>query len=73
MLYHQKQNKASYVSQLQKWVKKDKSDSLGIIEKEVEDPFAVATAAAKKEGYKDFSEGGDGEKKRDEIAEAIKD
>ena len=62
----------SFVSQLQNWVQKDKSNFMRIIEKEVENPFAVATAAAKKEGYKDFSEGSDGEKKRDEIAEAIK-
>ena len=62
----------SFVNQLQNWVQKDKSNFMGIIEKEVENPFAVATAAAKKEGYKDFSEDSAGAKKRDEIAEAIK-
>ena len=50
----------------------EKSAFMGIIEKDVENPFAVATAAAKKEGYKDFSEGSAGAKKRDEIAEALK-
>ena len=51
----------------------EKSAFMGIIEKEVIDnPFAFATAAAKKQGYTDFSAGSPGEKKRDEIAEAIK-
>ena len=40
--------------------------------KAVSDAFAVATAQAKRSGHKDFSEGSPGEKKRDEIAEAIK-
>jgi hypothetical protein len=38
----------------------------------VDNPFAVATAAAKKQGYKDFSDGSAGAEKRDEIAEALK-
>ena len=58
----------------------EKSNYMGIIEKEsddfglkaVENPFAVATAQAKKHGYDDFSEGSAGAKKRDEIAEALK-
>ena len=51
----------------------EKSAYMGIIEKEVIDnPFAVATATAKKQGYRDFSDGSPGEKKRDEIAEALK-
>jgi hypothetical protein len=33
--------------------------------------MAVATAAAKKKGYKSFKQGSAGDKKRDEIAEAI--
>ena len=40
--------------------------------KAVRDPFAVATAQAQEQGYTDFSEGSEGDKKRDEIAEAIK-
>ena len=58
----------------------EKSNYMGIIEKESDDfglkamgnPFAVATAQAKKQGYEDFSEGSAGAKKRDEIAEALK-
>jgi hypothetical protein len=50
----------------------EKSAFMGIIEKDVENPFAVATAQAKKQGHKDFSEGSAGAKKRDEIAEALK-
>tara|TARA_R100000963_G_C4641165_1_gene104779 strand:- start:104 stop:1453 length:1350 start_codon:yes stop_codon:yes gene_type:complete len=50
----------------------EKSAFMGIIEKDMENPFAVATAQAKKQGLKDFSEGSAGAKKRDEIAEAIK-
>lgn len=42
------------------------------VRKQIDNPFAVATAQAKKMGYKNFDEGGPGEKKRDEIAEAIK-
>lgn len=42
------------------------------VEKEVTEPFAVATSQAKKMGHDDFSEGSAGEEKRDEIAEAIK-
>ena len=38
----------------------------------VDSPFAVATAQAKKMGYKNFDEDSPGQKKRDEIAEAIK-
>ncbi len=38
----------------------------------VDNPFAVATAAAKKMGHSDFSEGSDGAEKRGEIAEALK-
>ena len=34
--------------------------------------YAIATAAAKKAGYSDFDEGGDGEKKREEIVLALK-
>lgn len=41
------------------------------IEKQ-DNPFAIATAQAKKEGYKDFKEGTAGEKRVDEISEAIK-
>ena len=45
----------------------------GTIEKEANsNSFAIATAQAKKEGYEDFSEDGDGTSRRDEIAEAIK-
>ena len=40
--------------------------------KQVRDPFAVATAGAKGQGFTDFSEGSAGDEKRDEIAEAIK-
>lgn len=46
-----------------------------IVEKEaspIRDPYAVATAGAKKMGYKDFAEGSEGRAKRDEIAEALK-
>ena len=42
------------------------------LKKEVDNPFAVATAQAKKQGHADFSEGSSGKKKRDIIAEAIK-
>jgi len=42
------------------------------VQKQVDNPFAVATAQAKKMGYKNFDDGSPGEKKRDEIAEAIK-
>jgi len=42
------------------------------LDKEIEEPFAVATAQAQKLGYTDFSEGSPGAKKRSEIAEAIK-
>tara|TARA_R110000824_G_scaffold11841_3_gene52078 strand:- start:29 stop:319 length:291 start_codon:yes stop_codon:yes gene_type:complete len=42
------------------------------LQKEVDNPFAVATAQAKKMGYKKFKEGSPGENKRDEIAEALK-
>ena len=42
------------------------------LKKEVDNPFAVATAQAKKMGYKKFKEGSPGENKRDEIAEALK-
>jgi len=37
-----------------------------------QNPFAIATAKAKEMGYSDFSEGSEGDKKRGEIAEAIK-
>ena len=40
--------------------------------KAVDNPYAVATAQAKKMGYKNFKEGSEGDKKKDEIAEAIK-
>ena len=36
------------------------------------DAFAIATAQAKKEGYKDFSEGSEGREKRNELAEKLK-
>ena len=39
---------------------------------EARNPFAVATAQAKDEGFSDFSEGSPGDKRRSEIAEAIK-
>ncbi len=42
------------------------------LDKEVKEPFAVATAQAQKLGYTDFSEGSPGAKKRSEIAESIK-
>ena len=42
------------------------------LKKEVDNPFAVATAQAKKMGYSNFTEGSEGNKKREEIAEAIK-
>lgn len=42
------------------------------LEKGIDNPFAVATAQAKKMGYSDFTEGSGGDKKRDEIAEALK-
>lgn len=45
---------------------------LAVHNKEVQEPFAVATAAAKKMGHKDFSEGSPGREKRDEIAEELK-
>ena len=37
-----------------------------------QNPFAIATAKAKEMGYSDFSENSEGDKKRGEIAEAIK-
>ena len=40
--------------------------------KQVREPFAVATAGAKEQGFTDFSGGSKGDRKRDEIAEAIK-
>ena len=43
-----------------------------LLKAEVDNPYAVATAQAKKMGYKNFKEGSPGEKKVDEIAEAIK-
>ena len=42
------------------------------LKKEVENPFAVATSQAKKMGYSNFTEGSTGDKKRKNIAEAIK-
>ena len=45
---------------------------LSFLAKAVDNPFAVATAQAKKMGYTDFSEGSAGEEKRGEIAEALK-
>ena len=39
---------------------------------QLEAPFAIATAQAKEEGHEDFSDGSSGEKRRSEIAEAIK-
>ena len=42
------------------------------LKKKIDNPFAVATAQAKKMGYSKFGEGSLGEEKRDEIAEAIK-
>lgn len=60
----------------EEWRKKDKWDlydvSNGDVEKQIEEPFAVATEQAKKMGYSDFSEGSPGRTKRDEIAEALK-
>jgi len=50
-----------------------KSNYMSIIQLDVKNnPFAIATAQAKKQGYEDFSEGSAGAKKRDEIAEALK-
>jgi len=40
--------------------------------KAVDNPYAVATSQAKKMGYKNFKEGSPGDKKKDKIAEAIK-
>jgi len=40
--------------------------------KAVDNPFAVATAQTQKMGYTDFTEGSAGDKKRKEIAEALK-
>jgi len=37
----------------------------------VRDPYAVATVVAERLGWSDFSEGSEGRRKRDEIAEAI--
>ena len=37
-----------------------------------DNPFAIGTSQAKKMGYEDFSEGSEGDEKRDEIVEAIK-
>ena len=53
------------------------ADYKGTVEKPflalaVDNPFAVATAQAKKLGHSDFSEGSKGDKKRGEIAEALK-
>jgi len=42
------------------------------VHKEAINPFAVATAQAKKQGHKDFSEGSAGDKQRKNIAEAVK-
>lgn len=42
-----------------------------VVKSEVRNKFAVATAAAKKAGYSDFSEGAKGREKRDEIAESV--
>ena len=50
-----------------------KSNYMSTIQLEVKNnPFAIATAQAKEEGHDDFSDGGIGEKRRSEIAEAIK-
>ena len=48
------------------------TDYRGTLEKAVENPFAVATAQAKEKGHKDFSEGSEGDKLKDKIAEALK-
>jgi len=42
------------------------------VKKQVRDPYAVATATAQRMGITDFSEGSEGRKKRDEIAEALR-
>ena len=42
------------------------------VKKQVDNPYAVATAQAKRMGYKNFKEGSSGDKKRDKIAEALK-
>ena len=43
-----------------------------VVNNQVRDPFAVATAQAQEMGFEDFSEGSPGRAKRDEIAEAVK-
>jgi len=50
-----------------------KSNYMSTIQLEAKNnPFAIATAQAKKEGYEDFSDGAEGEERRGEIAESIK-
>ena len=42
------------------------------VEKQIKEPFAVATHVAERMGYSDFTRGSAGRKKRDEIAEELK-
>ena len=53
-------------------IKPDDEENKETIKKAVMNPFAVATAQAKKQGHKDFSEGGAGDKRCKKIAEAVK-
>ena len=56
----------SYKDLFMKWIiKEDDSDKSRAV--------AIATAQAKKEGYKKFTDGSPGDKRRDKIADAIKD
>ena len=52
--------------------KSDGGGDMDAVEEQVKEPFAVATAVAQEMGYSDFAEGSPGRKKRDEIAEALK-
>lgn len=57
---------------IKRWTKPRNTETPDQITKQIRNPFAVATAAAKKMGYKDFAEGSPGKEKKGEIAEAIK-
>jgi len=56
--------------------KEDRKDRKSFVRRKLlgkqQNPFAIATAKAKEMGYSDFSEGSEGNTKRGEIAEAIK-
>lgn len=55
-------NEGQLINMINKFFEKNKVDN----------PFAVATATAKRMGHSDFSEGSEGAEKRGEIAEALK-